>query len=615
MTDTFHRVPAASFDALASGLGDPATIRLLAAGQLSKRLLLLRLLLDEAGGSGSRSGLNEYAELLDEAQRRDPAAAAGVLIQPHLGSWAAVTLRALRSGAGSPDLGRLGAIAAAAAARAGLTFALKLPVRGGGVVLPTYGRAGTTDQTVDVSAGADGLRVGVVRVPDDPAADAPGWQGLRVLSASAGGLDIRLALDDLDPFRDCHRLSAAERLPATVVDGWARLLDDAWPVLVEHHRGYAEAIAVGLTTLVPLRAPRSHLGMNVTSMDAFGAVSLTPPADPLALATALLHEFQHGKLGALMDVVPLYRRGSDRYYAPWRDDPRPLGGLLHGVYAFLGVTDFWRVQRRVLAGGQAVLAELEFARWRDRVWRTQQTLAESDSFTEAGRRFLDGMRAAQEAWQDEPVPEETLTMAREAAEDHWIGWRLRNLRPDPERVRELAAAWAAGTGRPAGAVEVPSTLAASDRMALVHNVRADLGRLRATDPRRFDELSADPGALARELPDASPGDVAYVAGDLPGAIAAYRAQIAATPIAAPQTAGHAPWADRAGDFIVPGADLSPDPRRPWVGLALACQRMSEYCPTALIRTPELVYAVHRELSAGSGGSAPDPVELARWLHA
>ena len=27
-------------------------------------------------------------------------------------------------------------------------------------------------------------------------------------------------------------------------------------------------------------------------------------------------------------------------YAPWRDDPRPISGLLQGIYAFVCITEF-----------------------------------------------------------------------------------------------------------------------------------------------------------------------------------------------------------------------------------------------------------------------------------
>ena len=54
--------------------------------------------------------------------------------------------------------------------------------------------------------------------------------------------------------------------------------------------------------------------------------------DAPALAAALVHEVQHSKLNAVIDIVPLVRPGVGhrRYYAPWRDDPRPPAGLLQG---------------------------------------------------------------------------------------------------------------------------------------------------------------------------------------------------------------------------------------------------------------------------------------------
>src|SRR5581483_603165 len=60
-------------------------------------------------------------------------------------------------------------------------------------------------------------------------------------------------------------------------------------------------------------------------------------------AVTLAHELQHLKLGALLDIVTLALPDDGRrYYAPWRDDPRPLGGLLQGAYAYFGVSGFWR---------------------------------------------------------------------------------------------------------------------------------------------------------------------------------------------------------------------------------------------------------------------------------
>ena len=49
------------------------------------------------------------------------------------------------------------------------------------------------------------------------------------------------------------------------------------------------------------------------------------PADGETLALLLIHEFQHVKLGAVLDLLDLCDPADRRlFYAPWRDDPRPL---------------------------------------------------------------------------------------------------------------------------------------------------------------------------------------------------------------------------------------------------------------------------------------------------
>lgn len=570
---TVHSLTPSMVDSLGDGYGDAETIRRLRAGQVSKRLLLLRTLLDEAASPR----LDDYFGLLAEAQRRSPGTVAGVLAEPHVGAWLASSLRRLRgawTGAEpiETDLAHLGAVAATAATRAGLEFTVDLPAREGWLTLPALGRA-RAEGMVAVRHAGGRLTVGTV-----VAGESPLWQELRVLHCKADDLELRVRLDDIDPFRDCHRLSAAGRLTAAAAEDWQRLLDEAWPVLTAHHRRYAEGIAAGLVTLVPLHTERTNEGVNVTSMDAFGAVSLTRPADGIALAVGLLHEFQHAKLGALIDLVPLYERDDrPRYYAPWRDDPRPLGALLQGVYAFHGVTDFWRAQRHALSGGEARFAQVEFVRWRDRVWRTLGVLDQSDRFTGVGRHLLGRMRAVQREWRGEPAPDGTVELAREAAEDHWVGWRLRNARPDPAAVARLAGAWRAGRECP---VEVVAVGIEPRPRTLARSVRLDLVRLRIVEPSRFAGLVADPAGLHRFVPDATPADLALAGGDLVAARDAYAAEVAA----------------------------DPDRLDAWIGLSLACQRQAP----RLLDFPELCLAVHRHLRE-SGESPPDPVALARWL--
>lgn len=53
-----------------------------------------------------------------------------------------------------------------------------------------------------------------------------------------------------------------------------------------------------------------------------------------------------------------------RYYAPWRDHPRPAVGLLQGAYAHVGVTEFWwRRRKSALSAARSHLAH-----WKQRKW-------------------------------------------------------------------------------------------------------------------------------------------------------------------------------------------------------------------------------------------------------
>jgi len=115
-----------------------------------------------------------------------------------------------------------------------------------------------------------------------------------------------------------------------------------------------------------------------------------------------------------------------RWYAPWRDDPRPIGGLLQGSYAFLGVSGFWRRQRQHEDGTAALSAHSEFARWQAACQLVVGSLLSSGQLTPTGERFVMGMARTLRGWEDEPVPPAARMIAQQNAEEHLARWRLRN---------------------------------------------------------------------------------------------------------------------------------------------------------------------------------------------
>ncbi|GAA4380409.1 hypothetical protein GCM10023088_43770 [Actinomadura verrucosospora] len=426
MSPGVHRIPEKVFLALAAGEGGPAAVELLHRAQYSKRLLLLRGVRDAGGPQAA-----EAYDLLGRIQQRAPQAAEAVLRHPTVGEWARRALAGPSGAEGGAAPGGLAALAAGAAVKAGLPCEIEVPARSGAIVLPGLGRAlvpGRRSALVRSGPGGAEVVAGNLRIglPADVHRDAPGWEALRRLTAEHRGAHAGFLLDDHDP----DRMPGAERLPHRLsgaeLDHWQTVLDGAWRILVDHHPGVAEDVAAFVSVLTPLVAPAQGQS-SATPRHAFGSIGLSSPPDARFLAVTLAHEVQHTKLTGLLDAVHLTRPDDGTtYYAPWREDPRPVAGLLQGAYAHLGIARFWRDQRRHETGEAALEAESDFARWRAATDLVIRTLASSGGLTAEGEVFVGEMGRTVRAWLDEPVPSEALRRGGEAAGRHLTAWRRRN---------------------------------------------------------------------------------------------------------------------------------------------------------------------------------------------
>jgi HEXXH motif-containing protein len=428
-----HRIPDELFSVLAEGGGADA-VRRLGAIDLSRRMLLVGgvLTLSRQFGRATRDLASQAYELLATVQQEAPRAVDAVLRHPAVGAWAWRTV--LAADAGGPtrlaDPAGLALVAGAAAIRAKFPCDLPLPVTDRSVMLPSLGQvllppradgavARLRSRPDDVAVLAGGTRV---PIPADPHQESVGWRGLRAISATADGAAIRLVIDDLDP----HRMplpTLRGRLGPDEVSAWQAGLAGAWRLLVRHHAGLAGEVSAAIRVLTPLSRSAAGEQVSATSRETYGCVGLSTAADPLELAATLAHEVQHAKLYQVVAARPLALPDDGAlYYAPWRDDARPLAGLLQGAYAFLGVAGFWRTQRQVETGEGALRAHAEFARWRDAVALVTSTLIGTRRLTPAGEAFVSRMARVAGAWCAEPVPAAARARARDEAAGHARRW-------------------------------------------------------------------------------------------------------------------------------------------------------------------------------------------------
>ncbi len=581
-------------------------MRFLRRSERSRTLLVLRAILDEAERNpetqGDLTSLHAAWDLLDRVQRSAPGVLDAVLAYPYVSGWAGHTLRRLRGRVAEPyplwaHLGHLSSVAAAAAIRAGLDVHLSVPARDGMVSLPTLGIAhvpeapsapATPWSLAEIRSSAGRTEVSVdqatVVLPDDPTEDVPGWWGLRRLDIRIrpGQPALCLYLDDLDPYRGLSGPLPPDRIGTVQVRRWQHQLTEAWSIVCAHLPEQAGTLDATLEALVPLPPLGRFVVSSASSGEAFGGVLMSLPADPADLAATLVHESQHILLGGLIHLVTLHNNAPEpRFYAPWRDDPRPVAGIIQGIYAFFGVARFWRALADSSDERLRRTAAFEYTRWHAPTCRALDVLLKDPDLTDTGRRFFEGVGTQLLSWRHEPLPADITMAATTVSKDHETHWRLHYLRPDQELVDEITRNFLAASK---GLQETPLSPACSPADSLVAEANVPWYRMRADLIRCSVEKATTDAGIGTLEGGASSGDLALAAGRHSDSQDAYRAELAASPDSAPA----------------------------WIGFALAwASAQPGPGPTLLLRRPALVQNVHRLLR--EAGEQPEPDVLATWI--
>ncbi|WP_433622856.1 aKG-HExxH-type peptide beta-hydroxylase [Nocardia sp. CA-120079] len=375
--ESAHSLSEDQFAQLAAGFGDAATVRWLVQAQASVQ----RELLAAVGRFGPHDDARFAAawDVLVGLDASAPDAVAAVLAHPYTRVWATALLENIsRAEFVAADVHHLEAVAASAALLAGADLRLPVPVRDGMAPLPMFGALRAAQRVwIDTGKGEVALA-----------------EPVRKLTYG----ELTVTLEDTDPYRGLpyhgSEIHPTERLSDVEAEHWQQVLVGALEFLEEHLPAYMPGLRAGLRTILPLR-PDGPTNRSASARLAFGAVGIAARhLDPQSLAELLVHEFQHVKLGAMMDAFELYDRADiePRYHPPCFSHPRPIEGLLHSTYAHLAITDFWRVQRTIATGSEAEAAERRFAEVRTLTAEGIAQLEAAESLTSLGDTVVDAMR-------------------------------------------------------------------------------------------------------------------------------------------------------------------------------------------------------------------------------
>ncbi|WP_198533853.1 radical SAM/SPASM protein FxsBH, inactivated beta-hydroxylase extension form [Streptomyces odonnellii] len=298
-----------------------------------------------------------------------------VLAHPYTRTWlidAMAALREARPGALDTAL-RLRSYVAAAVVRGRLDLPVRVGLTDGVLHLPTLGtlRTGTGGEA-EVRAVEQGF---LVRTPTaellvgHPGGTTPYWRPVRHLRRD--GVPV-LALDDLDPYRDCFGTPVHPGLGDEAAAGWSDRLAAAWRLLGDTVPEQTAEAGRTLSTLTPLltadtpaRAPGHH---------GHGALGVPLEGGAEELAPALLRGLRRARLRALTEVTDLYALDGEWLRpAPWQEEPVPLSALLAGAYERVGLAAY-------------------DPRHRDQARRALDTLQDAAELTVGGKSLLAVLR-------------------------------------------------------------------------------------------------------------------------------------------------------------------------------------------------------------------------------
>jgi HEXXH motif-containing protein len=180
--------------------------------------------------------------------------------------------------------------------------------------------------------------------------------------------NVCLPAPDGGSIRVGRHLAKIEYLPRDTAAGFKglRFVDSRDPQIREriqaaadvlaHVPSMAESVGSVVKSIHPLQSPRDHDVSHSTPELPFSVFVSIPEKDErdatLRVVESLIHESMHLQLTLADSMEPLAVDDRASGYSPWKDEVRPITGLLHGLYVFAvihqafsiltGVCDEWR---------------------------------------------------------------------------------------------------------------------------------------------------------------------------------------------------------------------------------------------------------------------------------
>lgn len=199
-----------------------------------------------------------------------------------------------------------------------------------------HGRSDKTSlsTTSDGSLTANGVNASLYPIPE--------WGGFQLVST-----DSLLNPPDSS---DITRLNESE----VARQDWPDLLEKASSLIALHPPSLELSRCFG-SIIVPVQAEAENIHCSVSFSNRPYVLYMSWAPLVHVIAEAIIHESDHQLFYLLTRHADFWKEPVETqpciFRSPWRDDPRPLDGLLRGASAFIRVGEFWDAIRHTFVYG------------------------------------------------------------------------------------------------------------------------------------------------------------------------------------------------------------------------------------------------------------------------
>jgi HEXXH motif-containing protein len=169
------------------------------------------------------------------------------------------------------------------------------------------------------------------------------------IQASILGSNGKIILDRLDPFLRLGWSTLYKNpdgsgylsITSSEMEEELSVIFKAYGLIQEHWPEIESHVGTSIRTIHLVKSPYVDRHMSCTSEQFFGSI-LTSTGDEYQLAEAIVHEYSHNLLNMVILSGEIFEGQVPReetYYSPWREDPRPIAGVLHAVFVFVNVSE------------------------------------------------------------------------------------------------------------------------------------------------------------------------------------------------------------------------------------------------------------------------------------